>query len=323
MITVKRITILAVFLLVIGIIGMAATFSTYKESASYEETESIPFDANELEEIEVDAKNTQIRLHPANGEEPRAEYTATGRKTETQELDTSNDGEKLGIQIEENFFPFFHVDFMFQSHATLDIFIPANMMEKIHVQTTNSKITASDLQINELQLHTSNGRIEGENLETPSLHVQSSNGRIVLNDVQGDVYGKSSNSRIMLENIIGQVTAHTSNGKIELNSIEGDTTAETTNGKVEAQHISGEMNAKTNNAAINIETVDFNYPMDLQTSNGKITIISEQEPENATFDLRTNNGTIRVFDSKEWDITYGNGDTLIKAHTSNGGITIE
>ncbi|MFD1067169.1 DUF4097 family beta strand repeat-containing protein [Oceanobacillus locisalsi] len=323
MITVKRTFILAIFLLFIGAIGMTASFSTYQESAFYEETESIPFDANELEEIELDAENTQVRLHPANGEEPKAVYSATGKKTERQELQTSIEDGKLAIQIEETFFPFFHIDVMFQSHAALDIFIPENAMEKIDVQTTNSKITAADLQTDELLLHTSNGRIEGEHLEIPSLHVQSSNGSIVLNDIQGDIHGTTSNSKITFDNIIGQVTAHTSNGKIELASVQGDANMETTNGKIEAQHISGKTNAKTNNAAINIETANFEHPMDLQTSNGKINIMSEQEPENATFDLRTNNGTIRVFDSKEWDVTYGNGDTMIKAHTSNGGITIE
>lgn len=323
MINVKRIIIFAVILLFIGIIGMIATFSSYKESAFNEESESIPFDADKITEIEVDAENTQIRLQPANVEEPKAEYTTTGRKSETQELSTSVNGEKLTIQIKETSFPFFDFDFMFRSKATLDIFVSEEMMEKIDVKTTNSKIAAADLHIDALQLHTSNGKIEGENIETSFLDVQSSNGKVVLQNVQGDTNIKTSNGKITLENIIGEVTANTSNGKIELASIEGKTNLETSNGKVEAQDISGEMKAKTNNAAIHINTENFDNPMDLQTSNGKITIISNQKPENATFDLRTNNGSIRVFDSKDWDVTYGDGETLIKAITSNGGITIE
>ncbi|UUI04212.1 DUF4097 domain-containing protein [Oceanobacillus jeddahense] len=305
MITVKRIIILAVFLLLIGIIGMVTTFSSYKQSASYEESESIPLDANEISEIEVDAENTQVRLHPADEEEPKADYTATGRKAETQELLTSIDGEKLTIQIKETPFSFFDFDFLFRSNATLDIFIPEDMMESIDVKTSNSKISAADLQIDELQLRTSNGRIEGNHIEASSIDMQSSNGKIILENTQGDVYVKTSNSKITLDHIIGDVTANTSNGKIE------------------AYYISGEMKAKTNNAAIHIETERFDYPMDLQTSNGKINITSEQEPENATLDLRTNNGTIRVFDSKEWDVTYGDGETLIKATTNNGRIAIE
>ncbi|GAA0322840.1 MULTISPECIES: DUF4097 family beta strand repeat-containing protein [Oceanobacillus] len=323
MINVKRIIILAVILLLIGIIGMAATFSSYKESAFNEESESIPFDADEITEIEVDAENTQIRLQPAHVEEPIAEYTTTGRKSETQELSTSVNGEKLTIQIKETSFPFFDFDFMFHSNAALDIFVPDDMMEKMEVKTTNSKINAADLQIDALQLHTSNGKIEGENIETSFLDIQSSNGKIELQNVQGDTNLNTSNGKITLENIVGEVTANTNNGKIELASIQGNTNVETTNGKVEAQDISGEMKAKTNNAAIHIDTESFDTPMDLQTSNGKITIISEQKPENATFDLRTNNGRIRVFDSKDWDVTYGDGETLIKARTSNGGINIE
>ncbi|WP_040983725.1 DUF4097 family beta strand repeat-containing protein [Oceanobacillus jeddahense] len=323
MITVKRMIILAVFLLLIGIIGMVTTFSSYKQSASYEESESIPLDANEISEIEVDAENTQVRLHPADEEEPKADYTATGRKAETQELLTSIDGEKLTIQIKETPFSFFDFDFLFRSNATLDIFIPEDMMESIDVKTSNSKISAADLQIDELQLRTSNGRIEGNHIEASSIDMQSSNGKIILENTQGDVYVKTSNSKITLDHIIGDVTANTSNGKIEITSIQGTANAETTNGKIEAYYISGEMKAKTNNAAIHIETERFDYPMDLQTSNGKININSEQEPENATLDLRTNNGTIRVFDSKEWDVTYGDGETLIKATTNNGRIAIE
>ncbi|WP_152655492.1 DUF4097 family beta strand repeat-containing protein [Oceanobacillus sp. CFH 90083] len=323
MITVKRIIILAIFLLLIGIIGMAATFSSYRESAFNEESESIPFQANELNNIEVDAENTEIRLQTANGEEPKIEYTAIGRKLETQELSSSINGETLMIQIKETSSSFFHMDFMFYSKATLDIFVPEDMLEQIYVKTTNGRISAADLQIDSLQLYTSNGRIEGKNIEASLIDMESSNGRIALENTQGDTNIKTSNGKITVENIIGEVTANTNNGKIGIASIQGNTNTETTNGRIEAQGISGEIKAKTNNATIHIETENFEYPMDLQTSNGKIHIISEQAPENATFDLRTNNGTIRVFDSRDWDVIYGNGESLIKANTSNGRITIE
>lgn len=319
----KRIIILAIFLLLIGIIGMVTTFSSYKQSAFYEESKSIPIDTNEINEIEVDAENTEIRLQAANGKNPRAEYTATGKKIKDQELHTSVDGGKLMIQIEENSFSFFDLDFLFRSKATLDIFVPEDIIDKINAKTTNTKIAAVNLQVDALQLHTSNGRIEGENIETSLLDMQSSNGRIELNNIQGDTNVRTSNGRITLENVVGEVKADTNNAKLALHSIQGNANVKTTNGKIDLQNISGEITAKTNNAAVTIATKGFDYPMELETSNGKITIISDQKPENATFDLRTNNGSIRVFDSKDWDITYGNGETLIKAHTSNGGITIE
>lgn len=323
MINGKRIIILAIFLLLIGIIGMVATFSSYKQSAFYEESESIPINANEINEIEVDAENTEIHLQAANSEEPRAEYTATGKKIKDQEILTSVDGDKLTIQIEETSFSFFDLDFLFRSKATLKIFVPEDTIDKINVKTTNTKIAAVHLQVDELQLHTSNGRIEGKDIETSLFNLQSSNGKIELDNIQGDTNVRTSNGKITLENIIGEVKANTNNAKLTLDSIQGNVNVETTNGKVDLQNISGEITAKTNNAAVSIAAKGFDYPMNLETSNGKITIISNKKPENATFDLRTNNGTIRVFDSKDWDITYGNGETLIKAHTSNGGITIE
>lgn len=323
MINRKQIIILAILLLVIGFIGMAATFSSYKEIAFQEKSESIPFQDNEINEIEIDAENTEIRLQPANGEEPRAEYVATGKSINKQELNSSIDGKKLTIHIEENFFSFVDFDFLFRSNTSLNVFLPENMIEKIQVKTTNNKITASDLQVDALQLHTSNGRVEGNNIETSSIDLQSSNGKITLDDVQGNINVKTSNGGVDLQDIVGEITAKTSNAKVTLDSVQGNPNIRTTNGKINLRDISGEITAKTSNAAITIATSGFDYPMDLETSNGKVTIKSDQEPKNATLDLRTTNGSIRVFDSKDWNVTYGNGETLIKAHTSNGGIRIE
>ncbi|GIO25280.1 DUF4097 family beta strand repeat-containing protein [Oceanobacillus sp. J11TS1] len=319
----KRIIILAAFLLVIGFIGMAATYSSYKEAATYEDTEIIPLQDGELNEIEIDAENTEIHLLPANGSEPRAEYVVKGKNTEEKQLNTSIDGEKLSFHIEENSFSFVDFDFLYHSKSTLYVFLPEDMMQKIDAKTTNAKIAAENIQADELKFHTSNGKIEVKGLEASSVDLQSSNGKITLGDVQGDINIKTSNGGVTLQNIIGEVTANTNNAKITLDSIQGNTNTQTTNGKITLQNISGEIKAKTKNAAMMIATQGFDYPMDLETSNGKINITSDQKPENATLDLRTTNGSIRVFGSKDWDITYGNGETLIKAHTSNGGIRIE
>lgn len=305
MINVKRIILLAIPLLVIGLIGMAATFTTYKESAAHEESESISFHDNEINEIEIDAENTEINLQTVNEETARVEYTATGKSIQNKEFNTSIEGEKLIIHIEETSLPFFHFDFLYFSKAVLDIYVPEDLVNKIQAKTTNAKIAAVHLQTDELKLHTSNGKIEGEDLETTSIDLQSSNGRIALQDISGEV------------------KANTTNAKISLHSVQGDTNLKTRNGKITLQDISGEITARTNNAAIMLTTQGFDYPMNLETNNGKINITSAKKPENATFDLRTHNGKIRVFDSKDWDITYGNGETLIKAQTGNGGIRIE
>lgn len=247
---IKIVLILAGIFLIVGCIGMMVTFSSYSVAANVEESESFPLDTGEVKELQIDARNTDIYLQATDETESRIEYYAKGRNVKNEEITSSTEGETQTIVIKEEAFPFFKMDFLYQSKSTLHIFVPANELEKI-------------------KAYTASGTIEGQDLEIPSLEVQSSNGRITLKD------------------------------------------------------ISGELKAKTKNGRVNIETESFENPMDLETRNGRITINSNQKPTNAMLDLHTRNGSINVFGSKDWDISYGDGENQIKARTRNGRITIE
>lgn len=264
----KMILTLAILLVIVGFIGMAASFSSYSKSANAEKSETIPLEMEAINELQIDTGNTSIYFRPVDEKGPRVEYYAKGRTVNYEKMTSSVEGETQVIKTRQNFFNFFDLDFLFQSKSTFHIYLPDNELEKITAETVNGVIEANDMEI-------------------PSLVASTTNGRITL------------------ESIIGNVDAQATNGRINLENIAGETEAKATNGR------------------INVVTEGFDFPMELETVNGKIVIQSNQEPTNATLDLRTVNGSINVFGSKDWDVSYGNGENKIKARTTNGGITIE
>lgn len=136
---------------------------------------------------------------------------------------------------------------------------------------------------------------------------------------------QNKNGTINVQDIHAQnVTAHSNNGAIVLQNVVGEhAEVSTNNGTINISGVTGEVIGKTKNGIITLETDDLDRPIDLETNNGKITILTAKEPTNTLFDVNVGNGTVTVFGKSNWDTIIGDGENTVRVAADNGLITIK
>lgn len=135
---------------------------------------------------------------------------------------------------------------------------------------------------------------------------------------------ESDNGRIMAENIqVNTMDLETDNGQIHLRNTQTETVhVDTDNGKVILEDVTGEINGSSDNGRITMTTKTLDQPIDLETDNGSIEIVTQSEPTNATVETKTDNGKVSIFGAGNNRAIYGEGKYLIRLQTDNGGITV-
>jgi DUF4097 and DUF4098 domain-containing protein YvlB len=82
--------------------------------------------------------------------------------------------------------------------------------------------------------------------------------------------------------------------------------------------VTGKMVGKTHDGKINFYTPNIDFPVNLETYNGMITIKTDKKPKNVTYDVHSNSGANKY----KKGYTKGNGDNLIQLKTHSGKINI-
>lgn len=135
---------------------------------------------------------------------------------------------------------------------------------------------------------------------------------------------KSDNGRIYTEDLEAElVKIETDNGLIHLKNVEAKTIdVETDNGEIVLDQVKGKVKGSTDNGEISMIANDIEWPIDLSTDNGSISVKMISEPKNATIDAKTDNGKVTIYGDKDNFVKYGKGKYLLKLRTDNGPITV-
>lgn len=154
---------------------------------------------------------------------------------------------------------------------------------------------------------------------TPKLNVY------VPKEMYESIDVKTKNGKIDVRNIaVNELDAKTNNGKIMVKDMESSTIyTKSNNGEVKIENSTGKIIGETSNGNIIIAKDKIDQPIDLETSNGNITILTQNEPENVKYQLKTHNGHVTIFGSENFDTVVGNGENIIRLETSNGNINVE
>ncbi|MDP8203318.1 MAG: DUF4097 family beta strand repeat-containing protein [Candidatus Tenebribacter mawsonii] len=178
-------------------------------------------------------------------------------------------------------------------------------------------------------IHSSNGSINITNAGDTDI-VRTSNGSINIINCTGKITANTSNGSITAEDIKGSVIAHTSNGRIKLDNIDGLTSAVTSNGSIQIFNSLHIGTVRTSNGSIKAHVINMNNDIDINSSNGSITVYLANTLD-ADIKAKTSNGKIKLHD---FPITVndisktrisgliGNGGNLINLKTSNSNIHI-
>lgn len=172
---------------------------------------------------------------------------------------------------------------MFSDSVSLELKVPANWPLKL--ETSNGSVSTSQSQ-GPVTINTSNGKIEVKGA-IGSLRLSTSNGKIIIENSTGNIHADSSNGSIQLIGcaLEGKCKLDTSNGAISVNLSERipiRLEASTSNGSIKFNE--GDIDV-TKKSKRRLSGVLFgknsgyppNVSLDLETSNGSITIMRESE----------------------------------------------
>ncbi|MBY0493021.1 MAG: DUF4097 family beta strand repeat-containing protein [Cyanobacteria bacterium] len=125
-----------------------------------------------------------------------------------------------------------------------------------------------------------------------------------------------------------------SNGGITIVGVTGNMRFDTTNGGVRLADIGGRVNGETRNGGLNVTLNGSKWDgegLDVETSNGGVNLLIP-DGYNAELETRTVNGGLRIdfpitvqgelTSRRGLSTTLGSGGPLIRARTTNGGVTI-
>lgn len=199
-------------------------------------------------------------------------------------LNTDISGTRMEIEVEDR--SRFFV-FGFNRSSSLQVYIPESGLASLDAESDNGAIQVKDIQADELTLEADNGRIELDSVESGNVHVETDNGRIELSRIEASMNVRASNGRIIFTDVSGELQAKANNGRIELT----------------------------------VDTLDF--PVNLETNNGRIEIETENEPDNARIEARVDNGSIDVYGLENEQSIFGAGDVLIQLEANNGRIAVK
>jgi len=140
----------------------------------------------------------------------------------------------------------------------------------------------------------------------------------------------STNGPVQITNTKGDAVFTNTNGPIIAEGIDGYIKASTTNGNIDIKDTKGVDDLTTTNGGISAEIFDIKDDIDIQSTNGGITIYLNSSI-NASIEIITTNGDISVYDSiisitessnKHLKGTIGDGEKKINVKTTNGGINV-
>ena len=111
--------------------------------------------------------------------------------------------------------------------------------------------------------------------------------------------------------------------RIELRHIDADQVhTETDNGRIEMEYVNGNITGKTDNGRISLLTTTLDRMIDLETDNGSISVVTENNPTDVTIRAKVDHGKIDVFGEKNSRTTFGSGTNTVQLSTDNGKITV-
>ncbi|MBM7663481.1 lia operon protein LiaG [Bacillus mesophilus] len=233
----KKIVVIALTLLVIGILGSAVTAAvtdtfTLETVKLHEESE---INNSNIKNIKVNVSSSDIQLTPSESE--NIKVTLDGRVSEKvldrYQFNVEENGESLHVNLDLELFFSIGVSI---ADLTVMIEVPDKHYKSIVLESSSGDIHVNQLTADELDTQSSSGDIHIDKVESKqSFILESSSGSIeVLNSTAPSFTASASSGDISFREIHGNIAVNTSSGEIKLDNekVAGDFIAEASSGDV-------------------------------------------------------------------------------------------
>jgi len=140
----------------------------------------------------------------------------------------------------------------------------------------------------------------------------------------------TTNGGIQVSNVKGNLSTVSSNGAITIENVNGIVSVTTSNAHIDIQNVTGIGNLRTSNAAVDTEIQSISSDVDIETSNGAVTVYINPLL-NATLEMTTSNADIQLqgiaLNTSLLEDTHvigalGSGGKKIDIRTSNAHIYV-
>ncbi len=316
---IKKLSIVAVVLLLVGIVGSIFTFKPMLQQKSISEEKVI----NEtFSQIEIVSNNTEVEIFPTKDATAKIDITGKLAKGSIYEVAANVEDSILSIDVkyeQRNFASFIPSSF------SLRVYVPESVYESLQINGDDGGITVSDIQAKDMNVKTDNGNIEVRNVKGTTFKIQSNDGATHLSNITAsDIHVKSDNGNIELINAeASTVKTQVNDGTTNLNNITASNVhVKSDNGKINLENMDGHVSAKANDGSILLVTNHLEYPIEFETANGNIHIQTEEKPTNATINTSVENGKVDIFGNSNSSTVFGNGEYLIHLASNDGSIAV-
>lgn len=299
---IKKLSLLALLLLLIGGIGIAVTYSSQNKEVTISDKKQIEND--NITTIQIDVDSTDVEFIPVRSmDEARVELVGTGVENTLNDFSVKEDGETLSISLQQKNKKWFSFNFYFPE-LKLKIFAPEKMYNSVNIKGFSSDIYVPNLQAKMMKIATDNGDVKVENITSEKMTVKTFSGEVHMEHVQGVIETRTDN---------GDVTV--------LDAPVKSFDAQTFSGEIKLENVMGELTTITDNGDINISTSDIIHSINGKTFSGDIKIESDNEPTDFTFDVGTISGDVNLFGKYNNNAKMGTGTVMIQLETDSGDIT--
>lgn len=259
----KKLSILALLLLLIGGVGSYFTLSQFSQD---EITSEKKVSSDMVEEIQISADNASVEVLPTSDTETKVQLVTKGVDVSKLDFTAEVEGKKLIIRLKDK--RTFYIGFNIQS-SHLYVYVPQKLYHSIVIDNDNGKVKMSELNVKNLNVQTDNGRIELNKIVSENVDVRSANGKLNLNEVEGNIKGSANNGKIVLatKDLDRNIKLESDNGKISIK-----TEKEPTNTTFKVSSDNGSINILDKYEGNTVIGKGENL-VDLKSNNGKIEVV--------------------------------------------------
>lgn len=264
MINIKKLSIIALILLAIGVVGGLFTYpSTIEADATMEEKVI----KEEFTTLKVDSDNARVEIIPTKDSAAKIELVTKGYKGSESTFTTEVEGDILSVSFKLKEKWLFRFGFHTQSQH-LKIFLPEKQYEDFTIKNGNGEVQIEQMRVNNLQVKIANGEIELDTIMAKRVNVESANGEIYLQGVEGDIIGSTTNGEILVEtkDLDRMMQLTTANGEIIVR-----TEKEPTNTTFDVEVANGDISILDKYEGSTV-IGKGKYVVKLRTTNGEITV---------------------------------------------------
>ncbi|MGZ7442505.1 DUF4097 family beta strand repeat-containing protein [Paenibacillus sp. TH7-28] len=314
----KKWTLVGLFLIVLGLAGMAyQRFDFGEKLPAYQQKWT--FSEGELENLHIEG-DYDVDVEFIDSPDGSAYIEASGnmkQKPIDKIKSAAISGQTLKLEFQDSWdWSFFSLNFQStKQHITVALAKDSGLKaisyksgdgsgsftglraENIELSVTSGKIRADSVQAENLKLTASDGNITAERVQVQgNAEIKLTSGNIKIDELQGALTAKATSGNITASGVEGRVEASLGSGNIKFTDFTGNGKFKATSGNITLENQrsdSLDITVQSGNVKLSVDP-QFQGVYDLKTKSGSITAPEAPQQTKDVIKVRATSGDIRI-----------------------------